>query len=76
MRSVLCLIALSVLSACSTLPSVDENTGAYDRQTSTGSNIAHHGTGVQSVDGEAVHDVMRFGPSGACTRGVAGCTGG
>jgi hypothetical protein len=76
MRSVLSLIALCVLSACSSLPAVDANTGAYDRQTSTGSNIPRHSTDPQSVSGDAVHDVMRFGPNGACTRGVAGCAGG
>jgi hypothetical protein len=73
MRVLCSLIALGVLSACSSLPTVDANTGAYDRQTSTGSNIARHSTGVQSVSGEAIREVTRFGPSGACTMPVPGC---
>jgi hypothetical protein len=71
-KGVFSLIVLALLSACSALPPVDEHTGAYDRQVSTGSNIPHKSSDAQSIGREGLDNVTRFGPNGACTKPLGG----
>jgi hypothetical protein len=58
---------LATVTACAPFPPGTEGTGAYANQTSTGSNIAHKTTDVQSVDKDALADRTRFGTAGAPT---------
>ena len=62
------VLACALLGACSALPPVDEHTGAYQNQVTTGSSIPHKTTDAQSVNKEAFDDRMRFGTN-APTRG-------
>jgi hypothetical protein len=72
MRLVVLSLFLFGFAACAPFPPGTEGTGSYATQTSTGSNIAHKTTGVQSIDKDAFGDVMRFGPNGMPTSGGAG----
>jgi hypothetical protein len=60
------------LCACSAVPPGEPHTGAYDRQTSTGSNIPHKSSDAQSIGRDGLDNVTRFGTNGAPTRGANG----